>query len=78
MIVTSVPGRPLIREAATVEETPAIDSPSTATIWSPTSRPASSAGVSSKTRATRRPRFVSVTLSPIPENSPEVEARKRR
>ena len=78
VIVTSVPGLPLIRLAAAVEETPAIDSPSTATISSPTRCPAFSAGVSSKTRAMRRPRFDSMTLRPIPANSPEVDCWKRR
>ena len=78
VIVTSVPGLPLIRLAAAVDEIPPIGSPSTATISSPASMPAFSAGVSSKTRAMRRPRFDSMTLRPIPANSPEVDCWKRR
>ena len=38
--------------------------------------PASSAGVSGNTLATRRPFGTSVTVSPTPENRPEVADRK--
>ncbi len=68
---------PLIRAVETSEGTPAIDSPSTATITSPSSIPARSAGVSGKTLATRSPAWTSVTVSPTPEKRPEVAALKR-
>ena len=71
---TSVPGGPLIRAEATSAGMPAIDLPSTATTRSPSSIPASSAGVFSRTLATRRPRLTSLTVRPTPENSPEVAA----
>jgi hypothetical protein len=74
---TLVPAGPLIRAAAASAETPAIDLPLTPTIRSPVPIPASLAGAPAKTCATRRPFFVSVTVTPIPENSPEVEAWNR-
>jgi hypothetical protein len=63
-----------MRAVETFDGTPAIDSPSTATITSPGSIPARSAGVSGRTSATRRPLGTSFTVSPTPEKRPEVAA----
>ena len=73
---TAVPAGPLIRAVETSEGIPAIDLPSTATIRSPCSSPAFSAGVSGSTLATRRPCGASVTVSPTPEKRPDVAEMK--
>jgi hypothetical protein len=63
----------LIIAVATSAGSPAIDSPSTEEMTSPSRIPASLAGVSSNTVVTRRPRLTSRTLSPTPEKLPDVD-----
>ena len=65
--VTSVPSGPLIFAVASLLLCPAIDSPSTETIVSPTSIPAFAAGDPGNTWATPRPCLTGTTLNPIPE-----------
>ena len=70
--VTCEPASPLIWPVASSESVPAIDLPSTSVTMSPSWMPASLAGESLKTVATRRPCLTSLTVSPTPEKRPEV------
>ena len=72
-----MPGLPLILAVARSASSPAIEWPSTSVIRSPSVIPASFAGESSNTVATRSPRFTSVTLIPTPEKLPSVTSSKR-
>jgi hypothetical protein len=76
-IFTVVPALPLILAVATSESSPAIDSPLTETITSPTRMPAPWAGVPGSTRATRSPFLTSLTVSPTPEKLPVIDSLKR-
>ena len=70
--VTSVPDGPLISVVACSEVFPASERPSTAVITSPPRIPPRSAGESSNTVSTFRPRATSATFMPTPSNAPSV------